>query len=61
MSDGGPAGSALDAEALRQRYARERDKRLHPKKNQQWTDIEAGLAHLANDPHADAGFTRAPI
>jgi cyclohexanone monooxygenase len=61
MSDGGQAGSALDAEALRQRYARERDKRLHPKKNQQWTDIEAGLAHLAHDPHADDSFERAPI
>jgi cyclohexanone monooxygenase len=58
MADG---EQGFDAERLRERYGRERERRLNPKQNAQWTDIADGFDRFAEDPYVEPGFTRAPI
>jgi cyclohexanone monooxygenase len=41
----------IDREALRRKYAEERDKRLRPDGNDQYLRIADGFAHYLDDPH----------
>ena len=41
----------LEKEALRQKYARERDKRRRPDGNDQYLELKGQLAHYAQDPY----------
>ena len=43
--------SSVDSEALRRRYAEERDKRLRPDGNDQYLRLTDELAHYLDDPH----------
>jgi len=45
-----PAGS-IDKEALRQKYAQERDKRLRADGNDQYVEIKGQLGHYLEDPY----------
>jgi cation diffusion facilitator CzcD-associated flavoprotein CzcO len=59
-----PAGAqdpSLDPDALRERYARERNRRLRPDGIDQYVEIAGQFASFADDPWADADFTREPI
>jgi hypothetical protein len=59
-----PAGAqdpSFDPDALRDRYARERDRRLRPHGIDQYVEIAGRFASFADDPWADADFTREPI
>ena len=47
-----PATPAIDKEALRRRYAAERDKRLRPDGNDQYLRLQGQLAHYLDDPYA---------
>ena len=50
-----------DLEAIRQRYAAERDKRIREDGNDQYIEIAGDLAHYVNDPYVEPGFQRAPV
>ena len=59
-----PAGApdlSFDPDALREKYARERDRRLRPDGIDQYVEIAGQFASFADDPWADADFTREPI
>ncbi len=45
------SGHALDKDALRAKYAKERDKRLRPDGNDQYIRLEGQLAHYLADPY----------
>jgi len=51
----------FDPDALRERYRRERDRRLRPDGIGQYRAIEGELAHYLDDPYVAPGFTRAPL
>jgi cyclohexanone monooxygenase len=46
-----PAG--FDPDALRQKYRRERDKRLRPDGNEQYVEVAGEHAHFADDPYVE--------
>ena len=59
-----PAGAhdlSFDPDALRERYAHERDRRLRPDGIDQYVEIAGRFAGFADDPWADPDFTREPI
>jgi len=43
--------TSLDKEALRRKYAEERDKRLRPDGNDQYLRLTGELAHYLDDPY----------
>ncbi len=45
--------SVIDKDALKERYAAERDKRLRPDGNDQYVEIAGRLRHYADDPYSD--------
>jgi cyclohexanone monooxygenase len=52
----------FDADALRVRYRRERDKRVRPDGEAQYIELAGPFARYAeDDPYADPSFTRAPL
>ena len=42
---------AIDKEALRKKYAEEREKRLRPDGNEQYLELKGQLSHYADDPY----------
>ena len=50
-----------DLEAIRHRYAAERDKRIREDGNDQYVEITGDLAHYVVDPYVEPGFQREPI
>jgi cation diffusion facilitator CzcD-associated flavoprotein CzcO len=52
---------AFDVDALRQKYAFERDRRLRPDGIGQYVEIAGRFADFAKDPWSDPHFTRAPL
>lgn len=52
---------AFDAEALRARYAMERDRRLRPDGNAQYIEVAGEFAGFADDPWAGAPQPRQPL
>ena len=54
-------GCAFDVEALRQKYAQERARRLRPDGIAQYVEIAGEFARFADDPWADQKFTREPL
>ncbi|MER5390012.1 NAD(P)/FAD-dependent oxidoreductase [Saccharopolyspora sp. NPDC002686] len=51
----------FDPDALRERYRAERQRRVRPDGSQQYQRAEGRFGYYAEDPHAEPGFTRAPI
>ncbi len=51
----------FDSEALVQRYARERDKRLREDKNNQYIEVKADFSNFVEDPYVEPGFKRDPL
>jgi cation diffusion facilitator CzcD-associated flavoprotein CzcO len=51
----------FDPDALREKYARERDRRLRPDGIAQCVEIAGQFASFGDDPWADPDFTREPI
>jgi len=52
---------AFDPEQLRAKYRAERERRLRPDGDTQYREIAGELAHYADDPYVDPGFSRAPV
>jgi cation diffusion facilitator CzcD-associated flavoprotein CzcO len=52
---------AFDVDALRQKYALERDRRLRPDGVAQYVEIAGPFAGFAVDPWSDPGFARGPL
>ncbi len=63
MSEGsGPREDlGFDPEALRARYALERDKRLRDDGIGQYVEVSGELAHFVEDPYVEPGFSRKPV
>jgi cyclohexanone monooxygenase len=64
MDDGAPAGLAIDfdPDALREKYAAERAKRLRADGEAQYIEVGGAFSRFVeDDPYADPNFTRAPI
>jgi len=55
------AGLGFDPDALREKYRRERDKRLRPEGNDQYIEVAGDFAQFAGDPWAEPGFSREPL
>jgi len=53
-------GSQFNPDELRERYRRERDKRLREDGNDQYVEVRDQFAHFLDDPYGDPGFQRAP-
>ncbi|EED99770.1 MULTISPECIES: flavin-containing monooxygenase [Burkholderia] len=51
----------VDPDVLRENYRQERDKRINPKQNNQWTEIKGDFTHYVDDPYVEPGFTRSPV
>jgi len=56
-----PAKLDFDADALRNRYREERDRRLREDGNDQYLEVGGKYAHFVADPYVAPGFTRAPL
>ena len=54
-------GCAFDVDALRQKYAEERARRLRPDGIAQYVEIAGEFAQFADDPWADGQFAREPL
>jgi cation diffusion facilitator CzcD-associated flavoprotein CzcO len=52
---------AFDVDALRQKYAFERDRRLRPDGIAQYVEIAGRFAEFGTDPWSDPDFTRGPL
>ena len=50
-----------DLEAIRHRYATERDKRIREDGNDQYVEIAGDLARYVDDPYVEPGFQRDPV
>jgi cation diffusion facilitator CzcD-associated flavoprotein CzcO len=55
------AGLTLDVDALRQKYADERARRLHPDGIGQYVEIAGEFARFGEDPWVDGKFAREPL
>jgi len=51
----------FDADALREKYRQERDKRLREDGNEQYLEVKGNFAHFLDDPYAEPGFEREPL
>ena len=51
----------FDVDALRKKYAFERDRRLRPDGIAQYVEIAGSFARFAEDPWCDPHFTRTPL
>jgi cation diffusion facilitator CzcD-associated flavoprotein CzcO len=51
----------FDPDALREKYRRERDRRLRPDANAQYVEVKGDFTHYIDDPYVEPGFTRAPL
>ncbi|MBV8770697.1 MAG: NAD(P)/FAD-dependent oxidoreductase [Deltaproteobacteria bacterium] len=51
----------IDVDALRKKYADEREKRLRADGNHQYQEITGKFAHFNVDPYVEPGFTRPPL
>ena len=49
-----------DPDALRVRYIEERDKRLHPRRNDQYIEVTADFSNYVDDPYAATDLKRSP-
>ncbi len=58
---GTPLPSDTDLEAIREKYRRERDKRLRADGSEQFHDLASAGTHNAIDPYVEPGFTRAAV
>jgi hypothetical protein len=54
-------GTTFDPDALRDKYARERQQRLRPDGISQYVEIAGAFRRFGDDPWADPAFTRDPI
>ena len=52
--------TTFEPDVLRRKYREERDKRLRPDGNEQYTEMTGVFAHYLHDPYVEAGFARAP-
>jgi cation diffusion facilitator CzcD-associated flavoprotein CzcO len=51
----------FDAEAMREKYRLEREKRLRADGNDQYVEVTGDFSHFVEDPYVQAGHTRDPI
>ncbi|MBW2726477.1 MAG: NAD(P)/FAD-dependent oxidoreductase, partial [Deltaproteobacteria bacterium] len=56
-----PSDLAFDPDALRDKYRRERDKRMRPDANDQYLQVKGEFAHFLDDPYVEPGFSREPL
>ena len=55
------APEAFNPDALRDKYRRERDKRLRADGNEQYVEVAGRFAHYLDDPYVEPGFRREPL
>jgi len=60
-NDTAGAGLAFDPTALREKYRKEREKRLREDGNDQYVEVKGEFAHFLDDPYAEPGFEREPL
>ena len=53
-----PQGADINTDALREKYRKERDKRLRVDGNEQYIQVKDEFAHFLDDPYAPTGFER---
>ncbi|NNL64831.1 MAG: NAD(P)/FAD-dependent oxidoreductase, partial [Myxococcales bacterium] len=60
-ASGGAEDLGFDPDALREKYRRERDKRLRPDGNDQYVEVAGRFARYLEDPYARETIERAPL
>ena len=53
--------NAFDADSMREKYRRERDKRIRADGNDQYIEVNGDFAHFVDDPYVQPGHTREPV
>lgn len=61
MADTAKSELGFDPDALREKYAVERDKRLRDDGNQQYTEVSGDFSQYIDDPYVEPGFEREPL
>ena len=56
-----PEEPGFDPDALREKYRREREKRLRPDGVAQYIETQGKFAHFVDDPYVEPGFDREPL
>ena len=56
-----PAGYDFDPDALREKYRRERDKRIRTDGNEQYVEVKGDFSRYIDDPYVESGYKRAPL
>ena len=51
----------FDADALREKYRQERDRRLRVEGNEQYVEVTGAFAGYVDDPYVEPGFEREPL
>jgi hypothetical protein len=51
----------FDADSMREKYRRERDKRIRADGNDQYTEVTGDFAHFVDDPYVQPGYKREPV
>ena len=51
----------FDANAMREKYRLEREKRMRDDANEQYVEMSGEYAHFIDDPYSDPGFSREPL
>ena len=54
-------GVDFDPDLLREKYNRERDKRLRPDGLRQYVEVTADFSYFVDDPYVEPGFQRDPL
>ncbi|MDC6459674.1 FAD-binding protein [Luminiphilus sp.] len=52
---------SFDPDALREKYRKERDKRIRSDGNEQYTEVTGDFSHYVDDPYVDPGFERSAV
>jgi hypothetical protein len=55
------AENNFDADGMREKYRRERDKRIRADGNDQYIEVTGDFAHFVDDPYVQAGYEREPV
>ena len=51
----------FDADNMREKYRRERDKRIRADGNDQYIEVTGDFAHFVDDPYVQSGYEREPV
>jgi cyclohexanone monooxygenase len=61
QTDPEPSDLGFDPDALRDKYRKEREKRLRPEGNDQYLEVSGEFSHFVDDLYVEPGYAREPL